>query len=269
MPDATSAFNFGSNVIGSGLEASAGREAAEVKAAVDREALAVQQAELEKTRRSFAPFLALDQTRSSGLPRQDIYTAGTTLSPFGQQAAEELANLLGLNRTLSYSTSTYGGAPFPTGMGQRPNSSQQAVLDRIMADPLYQAKVKQGEEALLQNASATGGLRGGNVQAALAQFRPQMLSAEIANRIAQLSGVIQGGSEQEFEALRLAQASAGQQAAAAGQAGQTMANIFGNLAKSQGEAAASSGQAFAGSVIRGLPGYAGEYQGRTGQSIFG
>ncbi len=277
MPDAPSAFSFGSNVIGSGMEAAAGKEAAEVKAAVDREALAMQQAELARTRESFAPFLNLDPNRSSGFARQDIFTAGTTLSPYGQQAAEELVNLLGLQQGVTYQAPGPGmggagvGQQIPTGTFTRPgaSASQQATLDRLSQDPLFLAKVKAGEEALLQNASATGGLRGGNVQAALAQFRPQMLSAEIANRIAQLSGIVEAGSGQEFDALRIAQSSAAQQAAAAGQAGQTMANIFGNLAKAEGERAASSGQAFAGSVIRGLPGYAGEYEGRTGRSIFG
>ena len=277
MPDAGSAFSFGSNIIGSGMEAAAGREAAEIKAAVDREALNAQQAELARTRRSFEPFLNLDLTRSEGMPNLDIYGAMTTLSPYGQQAAEELVNLLGLQRGVTYQAPgpAMGGAGegqlSPTGTYTRPgaSASQQATLDRLSQDPLFLAKVKSGEEALLQNASATGGLRGGNVQAALAQFRPQMLSEEIANRIAQLSGIVEAGSGQEFDAIRIAQSSAAQQAAAAGQAGQTMANIFGNLAQSQAQRAASSGQAFAGSVIRGLPGYAGEYEGRTGRSIFG
>jgi hypothetical protein len=35
---------------------------------------------------------------------------------------------------------------------------------------------QQGENAILANASATGGLRGGNVQGALAQFRPALLN---------------------------------------------------------------------------------------------
>jgi hypothetical protein len=52
-----------------------------------------------------------------------------------------------------------------------------------------QALVSQGEEALLQNAAATGGLRGGNLQGALAQFRPQMLSNLITQQYNQLGGI--------------------------------------------------------------------------------
>ncbi|OBQ32118.1 MAG: hypothetical protein AN487_22985, partial [Anabaena sp. CRKS33] len=57
---------------------------------------------------------------------------------------------------------------------QGAEAQQQAITD-IEQSPLLQAMMRQGEEAMLQNASATGGLRGGNLQGALAQFRPQML----------------------------------------------------------------------------------------------
>jgi hypothetical protein len=92
--------------------------------------------------------------------------------------------------------------------------------------------MQQGENAILQNASATGGLRGGNVQATLAQFRPQLLSQLIESQFSKL-GTISG----------LGQASAAGQAAAAQQTG---ANI-GNALTQQGQAAAgaalASGQA--------------------------
>jgi hypothetical protein len=53
--------------------------------------------------------------------------------------------------------------------------AQQQAIAGVEQSPLLQALMRQGEEAMLQQASATGGLRGGNMQAALAQFRPQML----------------------------------------------------------------------------------------------
>ena len=67
--------------------------------------------------------------------------------------------------------------------------AQQQAIDALQASPIFQAQVDQGENAILQNASATGGLRGGNVQAALAQFRPQMLSQEIAQQYNRLGGL--------------------------------------------------------------------------------
>lgn len=55
-------------------------------------------------------------------------------------------------------------------------------LRQIAESPLLQALTAQGEEAILQNAARTGGLRGGNVQGALAQFRPQMMQDELLRR---------------------------------------------------------------------------------------
>ena len=55
--------------------------------------------------------------------------------------------------------------------------------------------VFQGENAMLQNAAATGGLRGGNLQGALAKFRPQVLSQLINQRMAQLGGLAGMGQQ--------------------------------------------------------------------------
>lgn len=54
--------------------------------------------------------------------------------------------------------------------------AQQAAIDQILGGSEYQEQVRLGEQSILQNASATGGLRGGNVQASLAQFRPSILN---------------------------------------------------------------------------------------------
>jgi len=74
-------------------------------------------------------------------------------------------------------------------LGLRGPESQQTAISALEQSPLFQSQVRQGEEALLQQASATGGLRGGNIQAALAQFRPQMLQQQIANQYANLGGM--------------------------------------------------------------------------------
>jgi len=61
-------------------------------------------------------------------------------------------------------------------IGAQGPEAQRAAIAALEQGPAVQALTQQGENALLQRASATGGLRGGNVQAALAQFRPQMLN---------------------------------------------------------------------------------------------
>lgn len=67
--------------------------------------------------------------------------------------------------------------------------AQQAAITNIQAGPGFQSALQQGETSLLQNAAATGGVRGGNVQGALAQFSPQLLSQAIDQRYAQLGGL--------------------------------------------------------------------------------
>lgn len=71
--------------------------------------------------------------------------------------------------------------------------AQQAYVTQQEQSPFFQALARQGEEAILQQASATGGLRGGNVQGALAQFRPALLNQFLEQQYGRLSGLSQLG----------------------------------------------------------------------------
>jgi hypothetical protein len=53
--------------------------------------------------------------------------------------------------------------------------------------------VSEGENALRQNASATGGLRGGNFQAALERYRPQLLQQLVDQQYSRLGGLLNTG----------------------------------------------------------------------------
>lgn len=64
-----------------------------------------------------------------------------------------------------------------------------SITDRAMASPLYQAAVQQGENAVLRNASATGGLRSGNASENLAQVNQNALVAAYNDQIAGLQGL--------------------------------------------------------------------------------
>lgn len=101
--------------------------------------------------------------------------------------------------------------------------AQQAAIAGLEGSPQFQALAQQGENAMLQQASATGGLRGGNIQGALAQFRPQMLSQLIEQQYGRLGGIAGMG-----------------QASASGQAAQGMqsASNIGNLMQGIGAAQA-------------------------------
>ncbi len=74
-------------------------------------------------------------------------------------------------------------------LGLNGASKQQAAIDAINNSQAMQTYMQQGENAILQNASATGGLRGGNTQAALSQFRPQLLNQLINQQYSNLGGL--------------------------------------------------------------------------------
>ena len=135
-------------------------------------------------------------------------------------------------------------APFVTGgttafgqqmalTGAAGADAQRAALQAIEQGPEFAALAQQGESAILQSAAATGGLRGGNVQGALAQFRPQILSGLIEQQYSRLGGL----------------ASAGQNAAAgvgtAGmQTGQNISSLLAQQGAARAGSALASGQAF-------------------------
>lgn len=74
-------------------------------------------------------------------------------------------------------------------LGLNGQGAQFKAIDAIAGSPQMTALTQQGENAILQNASATGGLRGGNIQAALSQFRPQLLNALIDQQYNRYGGL--------------------------------------------------------------------------------
>lgn len=101
------------------------------------------------------------------------------------------------------------------------DGAYNAVIRRIQAGPEYQAMVQSGEDAILANASATGNLRGGNTQEALAKFRPEVLAQLMNTQYSRLGGLSGMG-----------------QASATGQAGHGAA-MAGNVANLQQQAGAA------------------------------
>lgn len=109
---------------------------------------------------------------------------------------------------------------------------QQGAIDSLIAGPEYQAAVRQGEEALRANASATGGLRGGNFQSALFDNRANLVPNLLSQQISRIGGLT----------------SLGQNAAAGvGNNGIAVANNVGTLLGQQG-AALAGGQIARGNV---------------------
>lgn len=108
-------------------------------------------------------------------------------------------------------------------IGLNGTAAQQGSINALLTGPEYTTGVRQGEEAILQNAAATGGLRGGNTNNSLANFRAEMLANVFNNQFGRLGAIT----------------SLGQNAAAGvGNAGMVSANAVGDLLGQQGNALA-------------------------------
>lgn len=66
--------------------------------------------------------------------------------------------------------------------------AQRIGMEGIQSSPLLASIIRNGEESVLQNASATGGLRGGDTQNSLATFRADAFSNELQAQMARLAG---------------------------------------------------------------------------------
>lgn len=118
-------------------------------------------------------------------------------------------------------------------LGLKGPEAQQAAIKALEESPQMQAMTQQGEEAMLQNAAATGGLRGGNLQAALAQFRPQLLSSLIQQQFQNLGGISTLGQASAAGTSAYGSSAGSQIAALMQQAGAAQAG--GKLAQGQSQ----------------------------------
>lgn len=198
-PTGQAVSQLGSAALQGGMaQRAAGQQAGAAQAGIDE-----QRRQFEAMRAGLAPFQQAGTQALGGFaPYQQ---AG--LQAFGQQQA--LAGLQG-------------------------QQAQQQAIGALEASPLYQSLAKQGEEAILQRASATGGLRGGNVQAALAQFRPAMLQQLIDQQYQRLGGFAGTGLDVTGKLASLGQSSAAMQ----GEGGMSAATNIGRLLAQQGQAQA-------------------------------
>jgi hypothetical protein len=183
---------------------------------------------------------AQKKSAQSGIDEQrrqfDTMRAG--LEPYSQAGTTALAgqqNLLGL-----------GGA-----------DAQAQSIQQLQNSPMFRQLAMQGDNAILQNASATGGLRGGNTQAALGQFRPNLLNSLIDQQYSRLGGMANMGQNS---------------AAMTGQAGMMTGQQISGLYGQQGAATAGgiiSGANSVNSGLSNLSGAFGAFMGNGGWSQFG
>lgn len=134
-------------------------------------------------------------------------------------------------------------------LGLNGNAAQASAIQALQGSPQFTSMLQQGENSILQNASATGGLRGGNTQAALAQFSPALLAQTINDQYARLGGL-----------TSLGQNAAAMQGNAGMQTGNNIANLLAQSGSAQAGNALAQGRAQAGmwnSLAGGIGSYAG------------
>jgi hypothetical protein len=222
MPDpVTAGIVGGTSLLGGLVQGNSARQASKAQTQAAQQGIEEQRRQLEESRRILQPYVGAGTEAIGGL--QPYAQAG--VGALQQQQA--LLGLLG------------------------PEAQQQAIA-QLEQGAGFQSQVRQGEEALLQRASATGGLRGGNIQAALAQFRPQMLQQEIEAQYGRLGGMTALGQTTTQNIAQLGQASAAGQSAAGLQTGANIANLFGQQGAARAGARLAEGTAA--SKVLNLPG---------------
>jgi hypothetical protein len=177
------------------MQASAAGDAAAIQSGAAEAGIAEQRRQFEAMRELLKPYT------EAGVP------ALAGLQPYAQAGAPALEQQQAL-------------------LGLRGPEAQRAAIAGIEGGAGYQAQVQAGEEALLQRASATGGLRGGNIQAALGQFRPQMLQQEIERQYGRLGGMADIGRVTQQNLAQIGQSSAAGTGSAGLQTGTNVANLL-------------------------------------------
>lgn len=221
MPDPVTALVVGGTaLVSSYTQAEGAKQAAGTQAGAAQAGIAEQRSALDKLQTLLQPYVDV------GAP------AITGLKPYaeaGVPAFEQQQALLGL----------------------RGPEAERAAIERISGGAKFQEMAQQGEEALLSRASATGGLRGGNIQGALAQYRPALLSSLIEQQYGKLGGLADIGRETQTNLAKIGQASA----AGVGAQGVTTGTNVANLLGQQGQAIAGGqlGEARAYGQLLNLP----------------
>lgn len=194
-------------------QAKAAKSAGRAQAAAAQQAVGEQESALEAIRGLLSPYMEVG--------RPDL------TQPYVQAGGQALQGLQGL-------------------LGLRGVGEQQAAIQGIEQGAQFQELARQGEQGILQNAAATGGLRGGNVQAALSQFRPALLNQLIESQYGKLAGLTSMGGTAAQNLLSMGQQTAAGLATAQQQTGANIGNFLTQKGAAQAGGILGAGKAWAG-----------------------
>ena len=223
----------GATLVSGLAQADAAQSASETQAGASQAGIEEQRRQFDAVQKLLQPYVQAGQAGIAGL--QPYTQAGQ--QAFGQQQA-----LIGL---------------------QGPQAQQQAI-EGLQGSQQFQALQQQGENAILQNASATGGLRGGNVQGALAQFRPALLSSLINQQYERLGKLANVGQITQQNLASLGQASAAGVGTAGLQTGQRISGLLGEQGANIAGGEIAQGKAF-GAIPQAISGGLGLFSGLGGK----
>lgn len=180
----------GALISGSSAKSAAKTQAASAQAGIDAE-----NAKFDKVESLLAPYVQA----GSGTPGGGFDAAAylrqnpdVAADPYYSLHPQEHYDTLGRNegRTAPITQAQQGSlGAYQDLIGLNGNTAQQAGIDGIQNGAEFGSLAKQGQDALLQAASATGGLRGGNTEAGLATFRSNLLSTLIDKQLGRLGGL--------------------------------------------------------------------------------
>ena len=212
MPAVIPIIGAAATIGGAALASGATKSAANTQAASQQAALDQQQAQFNQTQANQAPWLAA-----------------------GRDALSQQMNLLGIGGTAG-TPGTYSGGGYNAQTGQwtpgtmsaatpgiSASDAQQQAITQLQQSPMYQSLYRNGQNAVLNNAAATGGLRGGNTQNSLANFGSDTLANVIQQQLANLGGISNTGNTTASNLGNQAQANSNAQSNLQSQIGSTQA----------------------------------------------
>jgi hypothetical protein len=144
MPDPVTGFTVGASIIGGGMAAQGGRDAANTQAAAADRAAALQKQMFDEQQRMSAPY------REAGVTGQN-----------------RLMELLGLGAN--------------TGAAGYGKYAQDFGMSDFQADPGYAFRLSEGQQAIDRSAAARGGMQSGAALKAAARYGQDMGSQEYGN----------------------------------------------------------------------------------------
>ena len=196
--------------------------------------------------------------KSAAAKASDAQLQGTELSIAEQRRQFNLVRQLSAPYVAAGNKGLYGSMSL---LGLNGKAEQAAGIQGIESGAEFGSLVRNGEQAILSNASATGGLRGGNTEAALAQFRPEILSSLINKQIGNLGGLATNGQNAAMGVGTAAQ-----------NMGNNISGLYGDAAAARAGNALASGQATSnaiGGIVGSLGQVMGSIQPPAGATTFG